>query len=99
MSLFDGSECGHHVNATDAGTVLHFQSHVAFLAPGRAPVVADKPVLVTTMGIDAETYDDDGVVKVGAALGRVKDANSVLHEQFRVALDSGGDGLLGHRSL
>ena len=98
-SFADRSIDGRHVDPTDAGTVLHFEAHVAVFAPLCAPVIPQDPILSTGLTIRAKTNQNGGMIKLGATLSAVKYAMLVLQEYILIPLHCNGYWLFRNGSF
>lgn len=91
-NLLDFDESG--VSLDEALVDSSLEAEVALLSPGRAPRIADDPVLGVGRRVDSVAHDGHGVVNVSHVAGRIgKDTapafivnNMTLHQSSDMAI-------------
>ena len=88
-----------HLDTADTIAIDDSELDVALVTPGGVPGVLNEPVVQAGGGVSAPADGEDGVVKIGAALGAVEDTTAVGLEDVLVGLDGDGKGLGGEGGL
>ena len=78
---------GVHLDTTDTLTSLDGNLDIALFTPSGAPGVLDEPIVETRGRVVTVADGKDGVIKLGAAQGRVQDSRSVCSKDLLVSLD------------